>query len=75
MVEALKGERANESLERLQAKLVKPLNDKYLKIVNEVAKQYGYTYIFDLSTGAVVYYPDENGNITELVKKKMGIVN
>jgi outer membrane protein len=63
---------AQGEIDKLQAKLMKPLNDKYLKIVQSVAKENGYTYIFDVTNGMVVYYP-ETGDVTELVKKKMGI--
>lgn len=66
-------ENAEEEIEKLQSKLMKPINDKYLKIVQAVAKENGYTYIFDISSGAVVYHPETSGDITELVKKKMGI--
>lgn len=64
---------AQGEVEKLQAKLMKPLNDKYLKVVQAVAKENGYTYIFDLATGVVAYYPENTGDVTELVKKKMGI--
>lgn len=60
-------------LAEYQMKRLKPLNDKYLKIVNIVAKENGYTYIFDIASGNVVYHPDNTGDITDLVKKKMGI--
>ncbi len=65
-------QRIDADIETLQAKLLKPMNDKYLKIVNAVAKENGYSYIFDIATGSVAYYP-ASGNITDLVKKKMGI--
>jgi outer membrane protein len=64
---------AQGEIEKLQAKLLKPLNDKYLKIVQAVAKENGYTYIFDLSRGNIAYHPEIEGDITSLVKKKMGI--
>ena len=64
---------AQGEVEKLQMKLMKPLNDKYLKVVQAVAKENGYTYIFDLATGVVAYHPDNTGDVTDLVKKKMGI--
>ena len=64
---------AQGEVEKLQTKLMKPLNDKYLKIVQSVAKENGYTYIFDITSGTVAYHPDKDGDITDLVKKKMGI--
>ena len=65
-------EAVGADLERLRDKLIKPLNDKYRKVVDIVAKENGYTLIFDQSTGIVVY-GNENTNVTNLVKKKMGI--
>lgn len=62
---------ANAEIQSYQDALLKPLNDKYLKIVAAVAKENGYTYIFDIAAGAVAYYPETTGDITELVKKKM----
>ena len=64
---------AQGEVEKLQVKLMKPLNDKYLKVVQAVAKENGYTYIFDIASGTVAYYPESTGDVTELVKKKMGI--
>ncbi|MFM2305396.1 MAG: hypothetical protein RLZZ367_65, partial [Bacteroidota bacterium] len=64
---------AQGEVQKLQQKLLKPLNDKYLKVVSAVAKENGYTLIFDLSTNIVAYYPENSGDITDLVKKKMGI--
>ncbi len=66
-------ESMDADLQSFQGKLLQPLNDKYLKIVAAVAKENGYSYIFDINTGSVAYYPEKNGNITDLVKKKMGI--
>jgi outer membrane protein len=62
-----------EEIQRLQFKLIKPINDKYIKIVDIVAKENNYTYIFDIATGSVVYHPENTGDITGLVKIKMGI--
>jgi len=64
---------ANAEIQTLQNKLLKPINDKYLKVVQQVAKENGYTYIFDLASGGVVYYPENNGDISALVKTKLGI--
>ena len=64
---------AQGEISKLQNKLMKPLNDKYLKVMQTVAKENGYTYVFDLSSGFVAYHPENTGDITEQVKKKMGI--
>jgi outer membrane protein len=65
-------EGAGDELDNLRFKLLKPLNDKYLKIVNAVAKENGYTLILDESKG-IVAYGNDSYDITALVKKKMGI--
>lgn len=65
--------KAGEDLQRLQEKLIQPLNDKYIKTVNVVAKENGYQYIFDIAGSLVVYYPENSGDITQKVKQKMGI--
>jgi outer membrane protein len=60
-------------IQNYQEKLLKPLYDKYHKIVASVAKENGYTYVFDVATGGVAYYPETTGNVTELVKQKLGV--
>lgn len=65
-------EGTGDELDNLRFKLLKPLNDKYLKIVNAVAKENGYTLILDESKG-IVAYGNDSYDITALVKKKMGI--
>jgi len=63
---------AGTEIQAYKEKLFKPLFDKYHKIVATVAKENGYTYIFDIGSGSLLYYPDTNGDITDLVKKKIG---
>ena len=66
-------QKATAEIQDYQQKLIQPLNDKYLKIVSIVAKENGYTYIFDLAGNTLAYYPEKDGDITDMVKKKMGI--
>ena len=40
--------------------------------INEVAKESGYTYIFDISLGSFAYV-EESRDIMHLVKSKLGI--
>lgn len=65
--------KANEDLQKLQQDKLKPINDKYLKTVKEVAQANGYSYIFDVVSGAVAYYPETTDDVTDLVMKKLGI--
>jgi outer membrane protein len=53
--------------------LYKPILDKVNEKIKEVAKENGYTMIFDSSTG-VLLHADETLDITKFVKVKLGIV-
>ncbi len=63
---------ADQDLGAKQAELFNPLIEKVKNAINEVGKENGYTYIFDIGTGALVYY-ETGDNILPLVKKKLGI--
>jgi outer membrane protein len=63
---------AGTEIQSYKEKLFKPLFDKYHKIVAAVAKENGYTYVFDTGSGSLLYYPETTGDITGLVKKKIG---
>jgi outer membrane protein len=66
-------QKAQQDLQKYAEELMKPLQDKYLKGVKEIAKEGGYSYIFDIAAGGVVYYPESGGNdITQAVKTKIG---
>ncbi len=69
--------KAQQDIQRNEQELTKPLFDKITKAVNEVAKENGYKYIIDSSltqTGlSVLLYADETGDITKLVKAKLGM--
>jgi outer membrane protein len=66
-------EKVNGDLQKTQQDKMKPVNDKYLKAVKEVAEGNGYTYIIDVASGAVAYFPDKTNDVTDLVLKKLGI--
>lgn len=63
---------AAPEMERLRDKLLLPLQSKYRKVVDIVAKENGYTLILDQASG-IIAYGNEGNDITALVKKKMGI--
>ncbi len=63
----------NDDLATKQQEKLKPINDKYLKAVKEVATTNGYSYIIDIVSGAVAYYPEATNDVTSLVMKQMGI--
>ena len=66
------GENAQKQLQDREAELFKPLIERAKTAIKDVAREGGYTYIFDSGTGATLY--DEGGDdIMPLVKKKLGI--
>lgn len=65
-------ESAQTDLQNKEAELVAPLLEKAQNAIDEVAKENGYTYILDTSTGTLLFYQDSD-DIMPLVKKKLGI--
>lgn len=63
---------ADQDLGAKQAALFQPLIDKVKNAITAVGQEKGYTYIFDIGTGALVYY-ETGDNVLPLVKKKLGI--
>lgn len=64
---------ASLDLQKKQQELTAPILEKVQKAIDAVASENGYTYIFDLSSGNIVYHSLTSNDITSLVKKKMGI--
>lgn len=52
--------------------LFKPIRDKIQAAIDAVATENGYAYIFDYSTG-VLLYAEDSTDVTALVKAKMGM--
>jgi len=65
-------EKIQEQLQQRQGELMKPIQDKYLKTVREIAKEQGFAYILDITSGVVAYFPEDAGDMTEAVLTKMG---
>ena len=64
---------AQQDLQAKQTELLKPIIEKARNTIREVAKEKGYTYVFDTSTGALVFWPEESDDLLPLVKSKLGI--
>jgi outer membrane protein len=64
-------EKVQGELEKYQGDLMRPINDKYIKLLEEAAKEGGYTYILDIASGSVPYFPKDEFSVTESVKKKV----
>ncbi|MFH1319789.1 MAG: OmpH family outer membrane protein [Bacteroidota bacterium] len=63
---------AQESLQKKENELLTPIINKAKKAIDEVAKEKGYTYIFDSGVGVILYVEDKN-DILPLVKNKLGL--
>jgi outer membrane protein len=64
---------ADKSMSEKRAELFKPIQDKAIKAVNDVAAENGFTYIFDTAGGMIVYTAPESQDILPLVKAKLGV--
>ena len=65
-------ESAQKQLSEREQEVLKPIIDKAKKAIEDVAKENGYTYIFDSGVGALLYQQDSD-DIMPLVKKKLGL--
>ncbi|MBN2669717.1 MAG: OmpH family outer membrane protein [Bacteroidales bacterium] len=64
---------AQQDLQQKEAELMQPIIEKARNAIREVSKEKEYTYVFDTSTGALVFWPEESDDILPLVKAKLGI--
>ena len=68
---------AESTLQQKYQQLVSPVLQKIQKNIDAVAKENGYSHVFNLDAGAgtavILLYAPEDGNISELVLKKMGV--
>lgn len=60
------------SMQQKRNEVLAPLLEKAQNAINDVAEENGYTYIFDISLGSIVY-GKESHDIMPLVKAKLGI--
>ncbi len=65
------------TLQQKYQQLVSPVIQKIQKNIDAVAKENGYSHVFNLDAGAgtavILLYAPEDGNISDLVFKKMGV--
>ena len=64
---------AQQDLQAKESELLQPIIEKARNAIREVAKEEAYTYVFDTSTGALVYWPEESDNLMPKVKTKLGM--
>ncbi len=63
---------ANQMVTAKREELLKPILTKVDDAIKAVAKESGYSMIFDTSTGAMLFAADTD-DVTALVKKKLGL--
>ena len=64
---------ANQDLQQQQMVLIQPVMDKARQAIDEVAKEHGLIYVFDLSQGNPIYTSEESLDMEPLVKAKLGL--
>jgi outer membrane protein len=69
---ALYQQSAQDELEKKQTELLQPIIEKAKKAIQDVAKEQGYSYVFDSSIGVLLYFPDTD-DILPLVKAKLSL--
>jgi len=65
-------ESAQQDLAQRENQLLQPIIDQARTAIEDVAKEQGYTYVFDMSAGSLLY-ANPGDNILPLVKDKLGI--
>ncbi len=65
-------QKAQEDLDKQEEELLKPMVEKTNAAISDVAAANNFTYIFDTSTGFVLYY-ETGEDIMGLVKAKLGV--
>jgi outer membrane protein len=63
---------AQEKLGAKKEELYKPILEKADRLIKKVAKDKGYTYIFDTNSASLLYAPDGD-NIISFIKDELGI--
>jgi len=64
---------ANQQLQQKQAEVLQPVFDKAEKAIEEVAKEQGLLYVFDIGTRVVLYKSNQSVDLLPLVKQKLGL--
>jgi outer membrane protein len=64
---------AQQDLQRQSMTVIQPVMEKARKAIDEVAREKGLIYVFDLSQGNPVYTSEESLDMIPLVKAKLGL--
>ncbi|GHV69398.1 membrane protein [Bacteroidia bacterium] len=66
-------EMATSEFKKAQEDLYRPIMDKATKAIQDVGKEHGFLYIFDVTAGSIIYKAEAAEDVLSLVKKKLGI--
>ena len=64
---------AQQDLQQQSMVMIQPVMDKAREAIDEVAKEYGLIYVFDVGQGNPVYTSEESLDLVPLVKAKLGL--
>ena len=64
---------AQQDLQQQSMTMIQPVMDKARKAIEEVAKEKGLLYVFDMSQGNPVYASEESLDMLPLVRAKLGL--
>lgn len=65
---------AQEQLQNKQAELFQPITVKADKAIKDIGKENGFIYVFDLSSGQLIYFDESKStNVMPLAKAKLGL--
>ena len=66
---------AEQDVQKQRVEIFKPILDKANKAIADIAKENGFTYILDITQGAVIYHAETSIDILPQVKQKLGLSN
>jgi len=67
-------QRIEQDLQTQQMRLIRPISNKALNAINEIAEEKGLIYVFDVSSGNPVYVDDDKSlDLVPLLMEKFGI--
>jgi outer membrane protein len=65
---------AQEQLQNKQVELLQPIYAKVDKAIKDVGKENGFTYVFDVAKGSLLYFDEtKSTNVMVLAKAKLGL--
>ena len=64
---------AQQEMQQMQQVLMQPVVQKAQEAINKVAKEKGLSYVFDTSSGSIIYMSDTTLDLLPLAKKELGI--